>query len=258
MLSADPDAEVRRCVASESSCAGILLRLSGDPDPRVRRAAAGNCHSTDELRCGLLDDPDPEVARTARLACAFDSKDPDVLLRLSRDPSAKVRLEVADNPYSPEEALCGQFDDPDPDVARAARMKAAENSQDPCIQLRLSKDPSSEVRREVARNCFAADEIIFGMFGDPDPDVARAARMMAAENSCDPEMLRTFSCDPSPQVRCCAACNGHTPQEVLETLLGDPDPEVSGKAKLTKAIAADRQRLLRKRNPPLESGTDTA
>jgi hypothetical protein len=230
-----------------------LAELAKHADASVRCLVAKNRSASRETISMLSADPDAEVARTARLACAFDSKDPGILLRLSKDPSAKVRLEVADNPYSPEEALYGLFDDPDPEVARAARLKAAGDSQYPGIQLRLSKDPSSEVRREVAQNCFAEDEILFGMFGDPDPDVARVARMMAAENSRDPEMLRAFSRDPSPQVRCCAACNGHTPPEVLETLLGDPDPEVAGKAKLTKAIAADRQRLLRKRNPPPES-----
>ncbi|TVT14020.1 hypothetical protein FNH05_37445 [Amycolatopsis rhizosphaerae] len=65
----------------------ILERLAVDADPRVRHRVAMKRKLTPRLREALASDPD----ETVRMRIALNRKTPDVLERLSRDPSEHVR-----------------------------------------------------------------------------------------------------------------------------------------------------------------------
>lgn len=120
----------------------ILVKLSEDPDPRVRAAVAGNPNDKNWLVGRLTKDPDVTV-RGAAL----------------RNPSTswRMRLEGAQDPRTDTDTLgflagLGLGDDGSPRVLAVM------------------------VRRAVALNPSVASGTLDVLAGDPDPDVARAAR----------------------------------------------------------------------------------
>ena len=192
MLAGDGDLELRKKLARESPCYGLLYLLAGDVDEEVRKAVTANLILPDGVMATLVNDECVDV-RVA-LAQRTSSFEEEALVKLAGDESPLVRRAVAGNSYTSAETL------------RA-----------------LAGDESPLVRRAVAGNSYTSAETLRALADDEDPQV----RCAVAAGFHTPEgVLRALADDEDPQVRCAVVTNPHTPEGVLRALADDEDPEV--------------------------------
>ncbi|MFB8200544.1 hypothetical protein [Kitasatospora purpeofusca] len=153
-LAAHPDGAVRAAVVARAATAPreMLERLVDDPDPRVRERLAQSEHTPSHLRARLATDSDPAV----RVALAKHwTQAPEAVRRiLLTDPEAEVRGAACStyyarlpHPVPPPDLLPALLADP---VTRAGAVIHAALDAD--TLRRLTEDPSSEVRAELARH----------------------------------------------------------------------------------------------------------
>ncbi|MFI0793802.1 hypothetical protein ACH4OY_14080 [Micromonospora rubida] len=195
-LARDHDRQVREAVArNPSASVGNLLRLVKDADRWVRWAVAGNpaCDESvrrvmseasdkelrgllaetrelePELASRLTEDVSPEV----RERLATHTHDPDVIIALMADRTARVRKGVARNPRTTAEQRSALAQDPVVDV-RAALVRSVELAEAD-LEL-LVNDRSVQVRLAMATSEFIPSHIRQALGRDPDGMVADAAR----------------------------------------------------------------------------------
>lgn len=131
-----------------------------------------------------------------------------LLFSLSQSPNPKIREFVADRDFiSPE-----------------------------IVEL-LSKDAQINVVRQLAANSSAARQMsqqqALRLFERDDAEVLESlGRCLDWYNLCDQVALgQLLAGHENPRIRAALAENQEAPQEVLQALLDDPDPDVAGKAR---------------------------
>lgn len=141
---------------------------------------------------------------------------PDILAKLSQDPSLKVRQTVASNTATPIDVLENLASD----NLSQIRYYVALNQNTPILVLkRLADDKVCRIRCAVAKNKLASCEIIAKLSNDNEVAVRKAL----ANNTTTPVIyLEKLGCDENKSVRLCIARNTVSPVSLLEKLSTDP------------------------------------
>ena len=204
------DLEVRCAVALDPTTQRrILARLSQDEAAMVRAAVAINPSCPEQLRDRILRDVDARAAIPA-----YPSFCPaEMLVRLSTDSAAVVRMAVAASPSCPTEVLDRLSEDPEPGV----RAYVVNNPNGQFERLLADID----VRRLTALDPLCPPDRLASLSEDPEPEVRLA---VASRPDCPPDLLGRLLDDV--EVRLCAASNPDGPPDVLAWLAEDPDPAV--------------------------------
>ncbi|CAB4159404.1 hypothetical protein UFOVP699_140 [uncultured Caudovirales phage] len=157
-----------------------------------------------------------------RFVAMSDIALPITLERLSEDPELDVRVNVADNPNSPEKALRRVYDEKDEDSGTMINKKLARNPNTPVdILIDLSKHPFTIFRVAVAQNPSLPMEDLVRMLEDPNELVVETVkRALAEDTDTDPGILIDLSRDESESVRRRAKENPNLP-DPTEWAFGD-------------------------------------
>jgi len=149
---------------------------------------------------------------------------PKILTELSRDENYNVGIGVALNTSTPAEVLVQLSRDRHGDV----RWSVADNTSTPPKTLaQLARDKDRNVRLNVALNTSTPPEILTELSRDEDHSV----RIRVAHNtSTPPEILAQLARDEDRNVRLNVAWNTPTPHEALAQLSRDEDSQVKQSA----------------------------
>ncbi|WP_152973586.1 AbrB family transcriptional regulator [Bifidobacterium aesculapii] len=121
-LAADPEPEVRRAVAANTSDKNWLVgRLTKDPVPEVRDAALMNGKTSWKMRLEGAQDPEVDARTLDFLASLGTEREPGAPAVLS----SMVRRAVALNPNATPETVAKLADDPSAEVRHAAEKRRA-------------------------------------------------------------------------------------------------------------------------------------
>lgn len=218
--------------------------------------------------------------RACRHIASYPHAPPDVLATLAKDPRWRVQEAVASHPTTPHEALedLTRVEDPAPrwvlagrgDIDQAilcqlaidadvhVRERLAGGRLAPEAQLILARNHTTSVRRVLAANPLAEEDILRRLADDPlitvrllavlNPsapatmlvDLARAPsavlrRAIASAPKSSGDVLRELTHDPDVEVRFFVAANPEAPHDVLAQLSVDPDGDVR------RAVASNRR-----------------
>jgi hypothetical protein len=182
-LSTYLDDTVRSSVAANPSIPGeVLDRLSTDPSLQVLSKVVSNPKSSADMLNRLITQSfsvesdgvyDGEIIR---MEAASNSNLPkDLIVSLSKDPSAMVQSNVAANSSTPIELLqtfVENNSDPFDYDAVSIRSGVAINPSCPTSLLaQLAEDENAEVRAQVAQNKNSPQEILEALATDNDENV---------------------------------------------------------------------------------------
>ena len=142
-----------------------------------------------------------------KIELASISKDPKVLIALSKDNSHYIRDALTRNPNTPPEVLMI------------------------LVLMILSRDLSQYMKSAVALHPNVTPEVLMILAKDEN-DTIRTS--VAANSKTPPELLQEMSKDPKISVRKAVASNQNTPIEVLEILGNNKNESVWVKASLSK------------------------
>lgn len=121
-LAADPEPEVRRAVAGNTSDKNWLVgRLTKDPVPEVRDAALMNGKTSWKMRLEGAQNPEVDARTLDFLASLGTEREPDAPAVLS----SMVRRAVALNPNATPETVAKLAGDPSAEVRHAAERRRA-------------------------------------------------------------------------------------------------------------------------------------
>lgn len=119
----------------------------------------------------------PKTISSDYLLAGNPLADPEDLSRLASDLRASVRLRVAENINTPDDALEQLAADEDIDI----RIAVAENPICPdWLRTALSKDDSATVRYAIAEDYHTSFDILETLVEDENPYVQHAARRTVA------------------------------------------------------------------------------
>lgn len=187
-----------------------------------------------------------------RVRIAKNSTDAEQLSSMASDNSGLVKVEVLNNPHTPEhikQQICSQnlnsrstdlrcaiarftddktiirklADDPD----RWVRIIIAERTDDPALIEKLSHDEDSLVRLYVAGANKDDYDILVNFIDDPSVVV----REHVAQETTDMDILAMFADDVDPRVRWEVARRTDDP-DIIVKLSDDPDTHVRKVAQL--------------------------
>jgi hypothetical protein len=183
-LSTDQDEMVRSSVAANPSIPGeVLDRLSSDPSILVLSKVASNPKSTADMLNKLItqsfsiESDDIYDGEIIRMEAASNPNLPkELIISLSKDPSASVQSYVAANSSTPIELLQKFVEDngePFNYYEASIRSGVAINPSCPINLLeQLAKDENAEVRAGVAQNQNASMEVLTTLAADTDDAVS--------------------------------------------------------------------------------------
>jgi hypothetical protein len=264
LLADDPAVTVRASVAANPGApASALRRLGGDTTAAatVTYALLRNPATPPQVQAVLRlhpfvvvsDDPgpaEPEPSSLAELVAAGEVADPDyphallaaaiadpdvmvgyraarspwldepLLRALAAHPYAYARLLALDHPAPPADVVRALVEDPVPMVVCRAAARAEVPGE---VATRLAAHPDEECRWGAALNPNIPVEVLVRLSGDEHVYVRRAA----LENPRTPlsEVERLIR-DPELLVRRHAGIRNDLTDEMVRTLLADPEPDV--------------------------------
>ncbi|QIP32583.1 hypothetical protein [Deinococcus radiodurans] len=287
-LAGDGDHAVRLQVArNPSSPPEALSLLAGDARYAIREAVAAHPYTPSEVLDALAQDANERVQfvanlrraplsqaqaqqaletrrRNAKLAVAAQQAPAEMLVRLSRDRSPRVRAQVGLNPHTPSAARALLLGDQVPEVQRVAQAASPSTPGQELAALPLF---DARVREGLSSNVSTPDDLLVALSDDPLRDVRlnvllnpaapggalerrlpeqpmrpvirqhpRYGQVQAKLNDLEweevgqpdvsAEALASLGQSDALRVRCKVASHPRTPQETLEVLVNDPEEEV--------------------------------
>lgn len=216
-LAHDASPAVRRIIAARQRAAPEVLRaLVTDRDRRVRENLMRNPATPDDVVLTLVTDPD----RRVRWSVLNRSEHPaPLLLAMAQATERDLRWMTAErirlDPAS--EALLARDDD------ETVRHQIARRTTDPARLLALIEDPHPLVRGGVLENPAVRLEHLLALIGDPSPDVRL---LLVGRRPLPLDACLTLARDRSSRVRQALARASWAPDEVVQLLLADRNPEV--------------------------------
>jgi hypothetical protein len=216
-LALDPSPAVRRIIAAGRRVAPEVLRaLVTDHDRRVREELMRNPATPDDVVVTLVADPDRRVRWSVLNRSAHPAP---VLLAMAQATERDLRWMTAErirlDPAS--EALLARDDD------ETVRHQIARRTTDPTQLLALLEDPHPLVRGGVLENPAVRLEHRLALIGDPSPDVRL---LLVGRRPLPLDACLTLARDRSSRVRQALARASWAPDEVIQLLLADRNPEV--------------------------------
>lgn len=198
--------------------------LASHPDPQFRGHVAHCDGVPDDVVDQLADDPDDYV----RLCTLHNRTLPAVSLRRLMDDST---IEVAHEASVVFRQRSGRHhedlgvfvDAPDPGVR--AFVAQAESAQIEWLD-RLAGDSDPSVRAAVAKNAATPPGVRLRLSGDTHSGVIDAIVDTVGKRWIPPEDLTHLSAAPNSRVRAAVAAVPHLPDEVLRSLICDPEESV--------------------------------
>ena len=170
----------------------------------------------------LLEDKSLPIEEVQAIYSAFKS-DKQLVGQVAMNLSLRTSVYERDKEYSPimVELLIDIASNP---VDMGARWAVAKNPHTPIEVLRhLSVDPINLVRALVASNPSTPSDVLEKFFSDE-----KIVRDGLSGNPNTPVKLLKILCDDNDKmVRMRLAENRAAPKEIIESLLGDTDPDVS-------------------------------
>ena len=219
-LSADPSYGVRdKMVRHPDGCRFLRDSLAGDREWRVRAAVAFWGDVSDATLLRLVDDPDPTVRSS--LTQRSDGGVDALLSRLAEDPDPVVRGAVVTTGRCDEGLLAGFAVDPDHSVrihVASLWYPTGHGNCPPRLLAQLAGDTSRGVRRAVAANPDAPEEVLARLGSDPERDVRNEAALKIRSV----RVLERLAVDERWEVRDGAARHISAPERVLQHLCDDP------------------------------------
>lgn len=217
----------------DETMAETIHMLVGDLNPLVRAYAIAHEHATREQVNKAMSDADAQVVKQAARKC----DNPQLLSISATHESREVRMVVASNPHTPQDALHALIRDADMWV----RIRAARN---PTLTLDmrmiLAEDEEPWVRITNAEE--TNDPRILAIAArDSDADAALAT---AQNEHTDPSDLTLLSMHGDERVRRMVALNKSTPEETALALTYDKDAMVRAAAGAHKNTPAWRKKEL--------------
>lgn len=199
----------------DETMAETIHTLVSDPDPRVRPYAIANDHTTREQVLSAMSDPDHTVVAEAARKC----DNPQLLAQAATHENRGVRMAVARNPHTPQEALHALIRD----TSLWVRIRAARNpSLTLAMRMILAEDEDFRVRMVNAEET-SDPRILAIAVRDTHADVALAA---AHNEHTHPGDLTLLSMHGDERVRRRAASHERTPEETALSLTYDKDAMV--------------------------------
>lgn len=227
-------ARTRMLVAMcDETMAETIHMLVSDPNPLVRAYAIAHGHATREQVNAAMSDTDAQVVAKSARKC----DDPQLLAKAAAHEDREVRMVVASNPHTPQDALHALIRDADMWV----RIRAARNTTlTSDMRMILAEDEEPWVR--IANAEETNDPRILAIAArDSDADVALAA---AQNKHAHPDDLTLLSMHGDERVRRRAASHENTPEETALALTYDKDAMVRAAAGAHKNTPAWRKKEL--------------
>jgi len=217
----------------DAALAETIHMLVSDPNPLVRAYAIAHVNATREQVNTAMSDTNAQVVKQAARKC----DNPQLLSISATHESREVRMVVASNPHTPQDALHALIRDADMWV----RIRAARN---PTLTLDmrmiLAEDDDFRVRMVNAEE--TGDQRILAIAArDSDADVALAA---ANNEHTDPSDLTLLSMHGDERVRRRAASHERTTEETALALTYDKDAMVRAAVGAHKNTPAWRKKEL--------------
>ena len=172
-LAKDKALWVRKAVAKNPNTpASLLEALSTDKEDHVRASVAENSSAPVSLLKALTTD---KVEIRSRVACN-PTTSVALLEALAKDPSSRVRVQVAKSPQAPTNLVIKLLSSLAQSPSSEVRYVTAQHPQTPEFVLEaLAKDEDDSVRAQVARNRNTPGSVLETLSGDVDSFVSDAA-----------------------------------------------------------------------------------
>lgn len=180
-----------------------------------------------------------EIAAQAKV-----ERDPARLCELASHRSPSVRIAVAENGDTPDEAIDGLLKDPNEIV----RLSAAGNLGDrPRLQRVALSSPDESVRSILAHTFARQDDrsLPYDVQAALSRDESRETRQNLAETTNYIDIFRVLLRDADPEVRGVCARNPRITRSQMETLVTDPITRVRANAAALGLQFPDGEQLLR-------------
>ncbi|WP_028316897.1 HEAT repeat domain-containing protein [Desulfatibacillum aliphaticivorans] len=234
--------EIRKQAARSAQASDQVLEyLAKDQNEYVRACTAANKNLPVHVKNFLVKDESSLVIRALYgedRERAKKTQDPELLTTMASHPYLWVRVEVANNWYTPEDVLRKLALDPNGNVRKKVAQKL-KTPQD--VIAALCKDSSSTVRdaaqRTLAYHKDTEQSLRSGQSGGADPMQDSKTRLAEASNENTGEAaLKKLAKDPDENVRAAVIKNPSSTIEILALLVKDSSPKV--KKALEERIAA--------------------
>lgn len=201
-LADNPNSEVRRCTAGNTSTpAAVLRKLSKDWDAAVRLAVLDNSKVPIDIITELSNDTNPLVSLRACYALDERRKTHEAILAKQPPPAQTIKdipnLQ-AYNKYMQPGAAQNLSQQTTPEAIEFLKIVAERTSTPPQRLAELSNHPSAEVRSAVALNTNTPLAVLWRLSLDLDPVVKSA---LTKNQGCPIELLRELMRDGDRAVR---------------------------------------------------------
>jgi len=162
LLARDPSLQVRRILADHPTLTSAALQCLTTDVEEVQASLAGNTNlGSALLQMGLSQHESEDVRRALAGNSALNV---EVQARLLKDPEPNVREALAGNDHLAEQILEALMYDEQDDVRE--RLVRWRDTVQPSVQRHLAADPSTDVRRCLARVADLLDDVQQQLAGD--------------------------------------------------------------------------------------------